>query len=489
MTSTLCQRLPTWPALWSAVLLTTLLLVACGGGGYGSDGGGYSGGGGGPTPTASISGPSRVVADTRYSYQSSLTGGPPTGVITWNWGDGAPDVDASTSTAPKVWHKPGSFTAKLLALIYGYTTTASQAVVVTGAPVASSYAHTCALQPSGSVLCWGYGIDGELGNGSSASSTTSVVVTGISDAIALAAGTHHTCAVQASGAVRCWGLNSGAIGQLGNGIPGNANTSVAVTGLTDAVALAAGSDHTCALQAGGTVRCWGLNGNGQLGDGTTVNSSTSVAVTGISDAVALAAGDGHTCALQASGTVRCWGFNGFGQLGDGTLVDSTTSVAVTGLTNAVALGAGLHTCALLDNGTVRCWGYNGYGQVGNGSTNNAVTSPVAGITDAVALAVHEGAYSCVLQTGGTASCWGYNNYGQLGNGRTATAVVTPTPVTGLSDAVALYAGVHHACALLGGGALSCWGWGRAGQLGDGTAGSTNIKTVPTPVLDGAVFWR
>ena len=47
------------------------------------------------------------------------------------------------------------------------------------------------------------------------------------------------------------------------------------------VALAAGSYHSCALIADGSVRCWGGNGHGQLGDGTTTTRLTATTVTGL----------------------------------------------------------------------------------------------------------------------------------------------------------------------------------------------------------------
>src|SRR5512137_3016820 len=84
--------------------------------------------------------------------------------------------------------------------------------------------------------------------------------------------------------------------------------------------IATGGDHTCELIGDGGVRCWGRNDEGQLGDGTlgTVVQALPVRVAGLSDAVALAAGPVHTCALKASGSVACWGFNANGELGDGT---------------------------------------------------------------------------------------------------------------------------------------------------------------------------
>lgn len=79
------------------------------------------------------------------------------------------------------------------------------------------------------------------------------------------------------GGARCWGANS--VGQLGDGTTTDRLTPTVVTaqflasvtsfGLT--TRIAAGSHHTCALQASGALRCWGLNDRGQLGDGTTVN--------------------------------------------------------------------------------------------------------------------------------------------------------------------------------------------------------------------------
>src|SRR2546423_1631315 len=103
----------------------------------------------------------------------------------------------------------------------------------------------------------------------------------------------------------------------------------------DSVArLSADASHACHVVNDGTVRCWGDNGFGQLGDGTTIDRLIPVAVSGLTNAVAIAAGSCHTCALRAAGTARCWGSNGSGQLGDGTTGDRHTPVAVSGLTNA-----------------------------------------------------------------------------------------------------------------------------------------------------------
>ena len=74
----------------------------------------------------------------------------------------------------------------------------------------------------------------------------------------------------------------------------------------------------------GTARCWGEDCYGQLGDGTSTEpemcgpvpcSTTPVAVSGLSNAVAIATGGAHTCALLGDGTARCWGWNDDGAVG------------------------------------------------------------------------------------------------------------------------------------------------------------------------------
>ena len=70
-------------------------------------------------------------------------------------------------------------------------------------------------------------------------------------------------------------------------------------------------------RSGGGVVCWGRGMSGRLGNGSNANQTTPVAVSGLSDAVAIATGGEHTCALRTTGEVACWGAGGNGRLGDG----------------------------------------------------------------------------------------------------------------------------------------------------------------------------
>ncbi len=94
-------------------------------------------------------------------------------------------------------------------------------------------ANTCALTTSGGVKCWGSGGDGQLGNGltSAQSTPVDVVATGGSGTLSgitqIPAGGSHTCALTTSGGVKCWGYGSN--GQLGNGALLDKSTPVDVT--------------------------------------------------------------------------------------------------------------------------------------------------------------------------------------------------------------------------------------------------------------------
>ena len=85
---------------------------------------------------------------------------------------------------------------------------------------------------TGSVKCFGYNAYGELGNGSTTSSSTPVnVMNGgvpLSAVSIVKAGYFHSCALLTSGGVRCWGDNG--FGELGNNSTNNSNTPVSVVG-------------------------------------------------------------------------------------------------------------------------------------------------------------------------------------------------------------------------------------------------------------------
>jgi alpha-tubulin suppressor-like RCC1 family protein len=344
--------------------------------------------------------------------------------------------------------------------------------------IASGSGHTCAVDGSGGLECWGHNGSGELGDGTDDDSAVPVPVSGLGSGVAsVSAGAGFTCAVTALGGAKCWGSNTA--GKLGSGLGASSATPVDVAGLTSGVAaVAAGSQHACALTAGGGVKCWGWNAYGQLGNGTIGgNSGTPVDVTGLaSGVVAVAAGAVHTCALTSGGGVKCWGYNVSGQLGDGTTTNQGEPVDVVGLASGVAaIDAGGHdevvvstysagTCALTAAGGVKCWG-SGFGPT---------AADVSGLTsDVVAVSLGGEGGGIALVAGGAVL-------------RFAQSVADPNvvDVNGLRDGiVGVTQGVRHQCALTDVGEVKCWGNDASGQLGRGTGGFATIDGgVPGCVL-------
>jgi alpha-tubulin suppressor-like RCC1 family protein len=303
----------------------------------------------------------------------------------------------------------------------------------------------CALQGAGGgpVSCEGANGTGQLGDESIMDSDSPMAVSGLTTATAIAAGTGFACAIVKSGDVECWGDDT--YGQLGNETMGQTFTSpVAVQGLPMATAIALGSDFACALVQGGFVECWGDNANEIFGSseaGAPASSSTPVTVEGfqVGDTIStIAAGLSHVCALMESGAVYCWGDNSFEQLGqsNSSLSVSATPIAVVpaGVT-AIAAG-GNATCVIMQGGEVECWGSNLDGQLGNASVGQFSAAPVTpGVSGAKSLVVG-GEHACALLTDGTVECWGSNAYGQIGTGSYNFAIETASPVTAAGTGLA-----------------------------------------------------
>jgi alpha-tubulin suppressor-like RCC1 family protein len=359
------------------------------------------------------------------------------------------------------------------------------------AAISAGAHHTCAVTTGGAAMCWGSNASGQLGDGTRIDRYHPVSVAGLSSGVtAIAAGDTHTCAITTGGALKCWGDNSS--GGFGDGTTTSSTTPVDVAGLTSGVArVSAGGRYTCAVTLAGGVKCWGDNSNLQLGIAGGSSSIPQDVPSLAAGVVSVTGGFNYTCALLATGGVKCWGSNFTGGLGDGSPITfppytRSTPGDVLGLTSGVsAIAQDDHTCAIVAGGALKCWGSDLYAELGDGVINFAQPVPVstAGISGVSAVAAGS-SFTCALAAGGAVSCWGRNDVGQAGNGTSGFdyfRVFAPTPVTGLASGVAaIAAGYSHACAIVPGGAVRCWGSNSYGELGDGTYIMRSVPVAVTP---------
>ncbi len=385
--------------------------------------------------------------------------------------------------------------------------------------VSSGESHTCALMADHRVSCWG------LGNPIPAPDAD------VGDVAAIATGFGFSCELRRSDkTVWCWGANSS--GQLGNNSTTESATpvqvmkelTIRVVPLTNVIAVAAGSEHACALLSDNTMWCWGQNADGELGNhysGTFSLVAVKVILNDGFDSVlnvaAMAVGSEHTCAAlgDGSGTAACWGYNRQGQLANTLAGDSTSSpypviapdgnkLGIYGISAGQFAAGALHTCVLVPDSmnvnSIACFGDNESGELGTTYAFGSSTSTPAPVvypdgsklTNLAGLSAGNFFSCAVLGTDGSIACWGLDNHGQLGNHSvTAGYSVSPVPVRLDADTLTGFtmvsAGAEHVCAAQPDGSdpapqpgIKCWGRNDVGQLGLGVV-DTFLHDTPVSV--------
>jgi alpha-tubulin suppressor-like RCC1 family protein len=274
-----------------------------------------------------------------------------------------------------------------------------------------------------------------------------------------------------------------------------------------------GHGTTCLTTPTGELKCWGRNEHGQLGrgdrerlgDDETPDSFGFVALGGV---VAEAHTNGQqTFARTLDGRIHAWGRNGAYELGilhtvglgdDETPASATvpTEPQVGGHAVQLAVGAGF-ACVRLSDGGVRCWGANDSGQLGLGDIerigDDEAPWQVATIElGAAAIDITAGAHhACAVLLGGAVRCWGRGQDGQLGLGDTASVGDDERPIDVAeidldAPAVDVVAGGLHTCARLQSGSVRCWGRGQEGQLGRGDAQTVGDDETPAEAGDASL---
>lgn len=193
--------------------------------------------------------------------------------------------------------------------------------------------HSCALVTSGDVYCWGDNGDGQVGTGSiTVDEKTPTQVTNLSNVEKLFVGPKHSCALENTGTLKCWGFNTS--GQVGSGGASAAEPTPVTVGTYQVVSMGLGIQHSCMVLENQRTYCFGDNWAGQLGQGDLVARYNPTEISSLNTGSEVSSKGSVTCSLSTSHTVHCWGVNSVGEVGNGTTVspvdtpDSTVNASL-----------------------------------------------------------------------------------------------------------------------------------------------------------------
>lgn len=244
---------------------------------------------------------------------------------------------------------------------------------------------TCGLRTNGTIMCWGAGDTGMLGDGTSSSFATIPQPihgpTGLADAFNDWANIEvwdHACAVRTNGLGYCWGTKNNN-GQIGIGTTGTGPTRPTLVGggITNWKRIVPGTSHSCGVTQNGRAFCWGRNADGELGDGSYVQRTLPTEIQGAyTDWDLVDAGDLYSCGLR-KGVAYCWGSSAANRLGvTGTPEAnySTPQPVSGGISDWVMLeSSSSHTCGLRSDDRIWCWGDESRRQLGRGAGSGSNT--------------------------------------------------------------------------------------------------------------------
>ena len=373
--------------------------------------------------------------------------------------------------------------------------------------IAADATNSYAIGSDGNVYAWGYNQDGELGDGTSGSPSLVPVVVGLPtgvDPVSVSASDGAAFIETATGGVYAWGYND--IGQLGDGTTSSTSTPIAVSlpcGIAPGSVSPGNGGDGYAICTDGSLYGWGYNGDLSLGNNTAGLNPLTPEPESLPGGVlptSVVVGPSTTFAVGSDGQLYFWGDNSYGQSGSGIWVPySGTPLQVSmpvGVTSTIVFGGARDAYAIATNGNIYAWGDNESGQLGDGTASAFGPTPVKvslppGVTAVAGASDWNTTYA--LGSDGNVYAWGDDEHGQLGSGQAGSdqicqppgygsgspcalspqKVALPTGVTAVAVAAAQASGF----AIGSDGNLYGWGWADAGQLGP-TANPNAVYDTP-----------
>jgi len=339
------------------------------------------------------------------------------------------------------------------------------------------------------IYAWGFPTSGRLGDNTTVSKSSPVLVAGgFNDWQAVSGTGSHALGIRSNGIAWAWG--AGTSGELGDNTTVDKSSPVSVVGgFTDWCQVSGGGVHSLGIRTNGTAWGWGANTFGNIGDNTGGGKSSPVSVVGgFTDWCQVSAGNAHSLGVRTNGTAWGWGCNtGGGQLGDNTTATKSSPVSVVGgFTDWCQVSASVHSLGVRQNGTAWAWGDGACGRLGD-CTTVAKSSPVlvvGGFTDWCQVSAAR-CHSLGVRQNGTAWAWGLGTDGRLGDNTVAAKSSPVSVVGGFTNWCQVATGCTHSIGVRQNGTVWSWGDNTFGQLGHGTLVA---RSSPVSVAGGLTGW-
>ncbi|MFR1006176.1 MAG: RCC1 domain-containing protein, partial [Hominilimicola sp.] len=328
--------------------------------------------------------------------------------------------------------------------------------------------------------------------------------------------TYFTYILKEDGTVSSLGYNE--YGQLGNGTTNSSSTAQDVKNATDIVQVSGSQNGQFGafVKKDGTVWTVGYNGYGQLGNGSSINKSKPVQVGGgSSNAMKLRNGavlenDGVTVAKDRNGKDLI--YNKKDELLTNLYIEEDQKFRIDSDIQVEKSFSLLKANAKVNPKDLTYTVFDErFATVEKDSNGNGIVIPKSGIYGVAIILVKDSnsGYGSILRLGirpkdsvampmvsagsahvvalkanGTVWTWGYNVNGELGDGKNRNTNIPVQVLTGAQDSNSGYleniiqvaAGSNHNLALDTDGNVWSWGYNYYGQLGNGT-GATSLLPV------------
>jgi alpha-tubulin suppressor-like RCC1 family protein len=310
-----------------------------------------------------------------------------------------------------------------------------------------------------------------------------------SDYTSIRIGQRHGLARKSNGTLWAWGLNTS--GQVGSGVALGAL-------VTSPVQIGAGTDWTdefdCgvttsyAVKSDGTLWAWGLGTSGQLGDGSVISKNSPIQVGALTNWARVAGGNTFVISVKTDGTMWAWGAGTQGELGTTTAVSRSSPVQIGALTTWFRPLAGANNGGAINTSNqLWMWGLGTSGQLANNAAVDR-SSPVQisgtfnrSLPSVVSIGVN---FTLAVDTSGALTAWGLGTSGQLGE-NAALSRSNPVNIAGSWSSVA--AGNTAGIAIRANGTL--WGWGSQGSTSFEATGTIPTFTFSSPVqISSSTSW-